>query len=113
VSSRLSERECHLDYGETERVRVYADPDTKHEVIERLQSIFRATPLEIVSEVLLRYPHLDGSATTVLSGFTTVLSGYCPIAKQRKRLEDLRGEEADDDETYQLARSLTKSYGVF
>jgi hypothetical protein len=35
-------------------VRVYADPDANQEVIERLHSIFRAAPLEIASEVLLR-----------------------------------------------------------
>jgi hypothetical protein len=35
--------------------------------------------LKNVSEVLLRYPHLDGSATNVLGAYDD-LSGYCPIA---------------------------------
>jgi hypothetical protein len=59
-------------------------------------SLFQATPLAIVSEVLLRYPHLDGSATKVLGaydGFVAIL----PDSQQRKRLEDLKEEEAGDE----------------
>lgn len=109
ISGLLACYRCHLDYDEIERARVYGDPGMRFEVIKRLQSIFRATPLEIVSGVLLRYPHLDASATKVLGaydGFVGILSD----SQQRKRLEDLKEDEADDDETYQKARSLSHDF---
>lgn len=134
ISGLLACYRCHLDYDETERLRVYGDPDIKHEAIERLQSIFRETPLEILSGVLLRYPHLDNAARNILGAYDGFI-GILADSQQRKRLDDLQEWEADDDVTYQKARelshhfrdgllefffdeqsgmcSLTKNYGVF
>ena len=36
ISGLLACYRCHLDYDDTECVRMYGDPDMKHQVIERI-----------------------------------------------------------------------------
>jgi hypothetical protein len=109
VSGLLACYRCHLDYDDAERGTVYGNPGIKNEVIGRLQSIFRGTPLEIVAGVLLRYPHLDGAATKILGAYNEFV-GILADDQQRKRLDTIGEDEAEDDETYQNARGLSHQF---
>jgi hypothetical protein len=92
------------------------------------------TPLEIVADVLLRYPHLDDAARIILNSYDEFVGTLADEGK-RTHLENLIEENADNDEIYQRARylshvfreglidfffdpksdldTLTKNYGVF
>jgi hypothetical protein len=109
VSGLLACYRCHLDYDEAERLKVYSDPGMKSEVIEHLQSIFRETPLEIAAGILLRYPHLDGSARKILGAYNEFV-GILADDQQRSRLDNLKESEADDDKIYQHARHLSHEF---
>jgi len=94
VSGLLACYRCHLDYDEAERLKVYSDPGMKSEVIEHLQSIFRESPLEIAAGILLRYPHLDGSARKILGAYNEFV-GILADDQQRSRLDNLKENEAE------------------
>lgn len=134
VSGLLACYRCHLDYSPEDRKAIFGDPDRHKEVVEHLEAVFRETPLEIVAEVLLRYPHLDEAAKKIFSSYNDFL-GILANDQNRSKLESLTEDLADDDEIYQRARqfshafrdglldfffdpkseldSLTKNYGVF
>jgi hypothetical protein len=42
-----------MDFSPEERRTIFGDPERHREVIERLEAVFRETPLDIVAEVLL------------------------------------------------------------
>lgn len=109
VSGLLACFRCHLDYDDHERLRVYGDPRRKGEVIERLQSIFQETPLEILAGALLRYPHLDESARKILQAYDEFV-GILADDTQRKHLDKLGEEEAENDEIFQRARGVSHDF---
>jgi len=109
ISGLLACYRCHLDYDETERLKVYGDPGMRNEVIEQLQAVFRDTPLEIVAGVLLRYPHLDGSAKKILGPYNDFV-GMLADDQQREHLDKLPESEADDDEIFQKAREFSHDF---
>ncbi len=109
VSGLLACFRCHLDYDDTERLRVYDDPRRKGEVIARLQSVFEETPLEILAGALLRYPHLDESARRILQAYDEFV-GILADDTQRKHLDKLGEEEAENDEIFQRARGVSHDF---
>lgn len=109
VSGLLACYRCHLDYSPEERKAIFANPDRHKEVVERLEAIFRETPLEIVAEVLLRYPHLDEAAKKLFSSYDEFL-GILADDESRDHLESLAEDQADNDKVYQRARLLTHSF---
>src|SRR5205807_3314609 len=114
--------------------KVYADEKRRPEVIERLETIFQMTPLEILASVLVRYPHLDEASGKVLNSYDEFV-GILADETKRTHLENLKEEDADRDALHQRARllshvfrdgllscffdersdldALTKNYGVF
>jgi len=76
--------------------------------------VFRETPLEIVAEVLLRYPPLDDAAKKIFSSYDEFL-GILVDDESRGHLESLTESQADTDEVYQRARQLSHSFrdGLF
>src|ERR1700722_18443886 len=109
VSGLLACFRCHLDYSAAERTKIFGDPNCRHEVIDHLETIFRLTPLEVIASVLMRYPHLDGCATKILSSYDEFI-GMLSDAKAREHLENLREADADEDKIYQRARSLSHTF---
>jgi predicted nucleotidyltransferase len=134
VSGLLACYRCHLDYPGEDRKKVYGDEKRRPEVIERLETIFQMTPLEILASVLVRYPHLDEASRKVLNSYDEFV-GILADEKKRTHLENLKEEDADRDTLHQRARllshlfrdgllscffdersdldALTKNYGVF
>jgi hypothetical protein len=78
-------------------------------VIDHLEGIFRLTPLEIVASVLMRYPHVDGAAKKILNSYDEFI-GILSDAEARAHLEQLTEADADADEIYQRARSLSHTF---
>lgn len=134
VAGLLACYRCHLDAPVKGRDKLFQDANAKQEVVSRLQTIFSMTPLEIVSEMLLRYPHLGASAHKILGSYDEFI-GILSNNDKRRHLDELSEEAADSDEVYQSARelshvfregllefffdpqsemdTLTKNYGVF
>ena len=109
VSGLLACFRCHLDYSPQERERMFGDPNCRQEVIDHLGAIFRLTPLDIVASVLMRYPHLDDTARKILNSYDEFV-GILSDAKARAHLEELTEADADADEIYQRARSLSHMF---
>ena len=109
VSGLLACYRCHLDYSPEGRKAIFSDPDRHKEVVEHLGMVFRETPLEIVAEVLLRYPHLDDAAKKIFSSYDEFLS-ILVDDQSRGHLESLTESEADANEVYQQARRLSHSF---
>lgn len=134
VSGLLACYRCHLDYSDEERASLFADVNRRQELIEHLQRIFQATPLEIIASVLYRYDHLDETAKDIVGSYNEFV-GILSDEGSRSHLEELTEQNADDDPVYQRARrlshvfrdgllafffdpkseleALTKNYGVF
>jgi predicted nucleotidyltransferase len=109
VSGLLACFRCHLDYSPSEREKIFRDPNRRQEVIERLEAIFRLTPLEIVASVLTRYRHFDGAANKILNSYDEFV-GILSDADARTRLEQLSEADADTDAIYQRARDLSHTF---
>jgi hypothetical protein len=123
-----------LDYSDEERASLFADPNRRQELIDHLQHVFQATPLEIIAIVLYRYDHLDETAEKVIGSYNEFI-GILADEGMRIHLEQLAEQDADADPVYQGARklshifrdgllafffdpksemeALTKNYGVF
>jgi len=123
---------CHFKF--TGEPQVFTDPGRNKEVAEYLQELFDLTSLEIVAQVLNGMPHLAGSARKIFDSYDGFL-GIIADENKRKRLEELKEEEAEKDGVYQEVREyshvfmsgllefffdiesgmneLTKNYGVF
>jgi predicted nucleotidyltransferase len=107
ISGLLACYRCHLDLAD--RATMFTSPEGQRDVVEHMESIFRLTPLEIIAEVLLRYPHLDEAARKILDSYDEFVGMLADDIK-RKHLESLREEKADTDEVYQRARSLSHTF---
>jgi predicted nucleotidyltransferase len=109
VSGLLACFRCHLDYSADESAKFFGDPNRRQEVIERLEGIFSLTPLDVVASVLMRYPHLDGTAKKILNSYDEFV-GILSDATERTHLEELTEANADTDEIYQRARKLSHTF---
>ncbi len=109
VSGLLACYRCHLDYSSHDRQLIFGDVNRRPEVIEHLEQIFQMTPLEILSSVLFRYPHLDEAAKKIINSYDEFL-GILEDEKQRTHLESLKEEDADTDKVYQRARQLSHAF---
>lgn len=109
VSGLLACFRCHLDFSPAERREIFGDPTRHSEVVEHLESVFRETPLDIVAGVLLRLPDLDGAAIKIFDSYDEFI-GILADDASRRHLEELTESDADGDEVYQRARSLSHSF---
>jgi hypothetical protein len=109
VSGLLACYCCHLDFDADERARLYSDPDRKMEVIEHLESLLRNTPLDILANVLLRYPHLNEAARKIIGSYDAFI-GILADPGQRERLEKVTHTDAAQDPVHRHARDLSHEY---
>jgi predicted nucleotidyltransferase len=109
VSGLLSCYRCHLDFSDADWAGISGDQARHNEIVEHLETVCGETPLEIVADVLLRYPHLDRAASMIFGAYNEFLGILADDAK-RKHLEELREADADSDEVYQQARILSHQF---
>jgi predicted nucleotidyltransferase len=108
VAGLLACYRCHMDSNPERRGKFFEEPNSKQQVISRLEQVFNMTPLENIAEALLRFPHLYGPARQIFDsydGFVGVLSD----SDKRRHLE-LLAEDGDSDELYQSARALSHTF---
>ncbi|MBL8295115.1 MAG: hypothetical protein JNN08_24940 [Bryobacterales bacterium] len=109
VSGLLICYRFYMDLSEEDREAIFCDPDSLPVVVDYLGEQFRSTPLEIVAEVLLRFPHLDETARAIFRSYDEFL-GILADEVKRAHLENLEENQTDDDAIYQHARSLSHSF---
>ena len=109
VSGLLACYRCHLDHTREEWRDIASSRDRQEQVVAHLGSVFEKTPLEIVAEVLLRFPHLNAAAGQIFGSYDAFL-GILGDQDQRAHLESLTEDRADTDEIYQRARGLSHTF---
>ena len=79
------------------------------ECIERLRTLLRITPLEILATTLLRYEHLKPTARKLLNAYDAFL-GMLADKETREHLDNLPPDADQSDAVYQGARSLSHDF---
>jgi predicted nucleotidyltransferase len=109
VSGLLACYRCHMDHSAEEWAQIAARPEHQAHVNDYFQRIFRETPLDIVSGMMLRFPHLNGVANQIIGSYNEFL-GILADPNQRQHLETLSEEQAETDKIYQGARHLSHTF---
>lgn len=109
VSGLLACYRCHLDHDARRWIEITESPDRQEQVNDYFQRAFNEAPLDTLADVLLRFPHLDEAARQIISSYDRFL-GILSDAHQRKHLEELPEDEAENDDTYQNARRLSHTF---
>ncbi|HMF78732.1 MAG TPA: nucleotidyltransferase domain-containing protein [Bryobacteraceae bacterium] len=109
VSGLLACFGCHLELGVEERNALFDDADAKRQATVFFRDTLQRTPLEILSGVLLRYPHLHPTASSILNAYDAFL-GVLADDDNRKRLEALLPAQQDDDPIYQHLRQISHRF---
>lgn len=109
VSGLLACFGCHLDYSPSQWDEIAGSSDRREQVIDYFHGIFRQTPLEIIANVLLRFEHLDSASRQVFGSYDEFL-GLLASPETRERLEAITEDQAESDETFERARSLSHTF---
>jgi hypothetical protein len=109
VSGLLACYRCHLDHTPEEWSEIVATPDRQERLINYYSRVFQQTPLEIISGILLRYPHLDEAANEIVGSYNEFL-GILADKERREALDDLDETMGETDVVYQQARSLSHTF---
>ena len=109
VAALLACFRCHLDYSAEEWKKIRDDQGRRMAAVEYLERSFGETPLEITADVLLRFDHLNGAARRIFGAYDEFV-GILADDSQRKRLDELREEDATDDPIHRRARRLSHDY---
>lgn len=109
VSGLLACYRCHLDHSPEEWRAIVESSDHQSQMVSYFGGVFRATPLEILAGVLLKYDHLDGVAGRIFDAYDEFL-GILADDHQRHRLESVTEEDAEDDAVYRRARDLSRVF---
>ncbi len=105
VAGLLTCYSCHLEQagihgGET-------DPEALRErVLAHLEQRFSQTPLENIAGMLVRHPHLDGSARKIFDSYDEFV-GMLANADKRNQLERLTIDGMEGDAVFERARELS------
>ncbi len=99
----------HLNFTDDERKALFANTNNLQIIINHIESAFQKTPLEIIAEVLLRYPHLDEAARMIMDSYDQFVG---TLADQQKRthLENLTLEQSRTDKIYQELYEISRTF---
>jgi predicted nucleotidyltransferase len=109
VSGLLTCFSFHLGFDEQLRPLRCQGTTGPQECIERLRTLLRYTPLEILAATLLRYEHLQPTARKLLDAYDAFL-GLLSDKETREHLDKLPPEEDQSDEVSQSARRLSHDF---
>ncbi|HET7228444.1 MAG TPA: DUF294 nucleotidyltransferase-like domain-containing protein [Longimicrobium sp.] len=85
------------------------DPDAVLQVVGRLRQLVRQTPLDVVARTVLRYPALLEAGAGLFSAYDGFLA-LLGEGESRRRLSELRPDEADRDPVYAKVRDLGQRF---
>jgi predicted nucleotidyltransferase len=109
VSGLLSCFACHLELDATQRNVLFDGPDSMWRAVDFFGKSLQRTPLEILSSLLLTYPHLHDTGWRLLDAYNEFL-GALADDHSRKHLEDLVPAEQDSDPLYQKLRKVSHQF---
>lgn len=109
VSGLLTCFSFHLGFDERLGPLEHQGSPSPQECIERLQSLLRYTPLEILATTLMRYKHLESTARKLLRAYDEYLGMLCDKGI-REHLRKLPPEEDQSDKVFQRARNLSRDF---
>ncbi len=98
----------HLDFSDDDRKTLFANANEKkkEEIIDHIAKVFEKTPLEIIAEMLLRYPHLNEEARKIMDSYDEFI-GILADQDKRIELENLTEKDADKNKLYQELRKIS------
>lgn len=109
VSGLLTCFSFHLGFDERLGPLNCQGSNGPQECIERLRSLQRYTPLEILATTLMRYEHLESTARKLLRAYDEFLGMLCD-KEIREHLYSLPPEEDQSDVEFQRARNLSHDF---
>src|SRR3984885_1071718 len=105
VSGLLACFRCHLIFPEEGRESVFGEEDLRLEVVDVVDAIFSAKPLDIVAILGIEYEHLYGALSQLFGAYDEFL-GILRDESLRKHLETLAEGSGDHDPLYRQARTM-------
>lgn len=107
VSGLLTCFDCELGFG-NKPIAESARPGQGLECLRSVRGRLHA-PLETLASVLLRFNHLDGTASKLLKAYDGFL-GILADRRERARLESLESGQYEGDELFERGRSLSHDF---
>lgn len=109
VSGLLGCFACHTELDAQQRANLFAGIDASRKAIDFFQSGWQRTPLEILSALGLRFPHLQATARVIFDAYDQFL-GVLADDEKRKHLEELLLNNQDTDAIYNELRSASHQF---
>jgi hypothetical protein len=100
---------CHLIFPEEGRKAVFGDEDLRLEVVDVVDGIFSAKPLDILAILGIEYGHLYSSLSQLFGAYDEFL-GILRDESLRKHLETLAESSGDHDSLYRQARKISHRF---
>jgi predicted nucleotidyltransferase len=109
VSGLVACFRCHLIFPDEGRESVFADEDLRLEVVDVVDVIFSAKPLDIIATFGIGHVHLYTTLSQLFGAYDEFL-GILRDESLRRHLETLAEGSGDHDPIYQQARSMSHRF---
>jgi predicted nucleotidyltransferase len=109
VSGLVACFRCHLVFPEEVRASAFGDEELRLEVVDVVDAIFSAKPLDIVAILGMHYEHLYGALSQLFGAYDEFL-GILMDASLRSHLETLEEGSGDRDPLYRQARTMSHRF---
>jgi predicted nucleotidyltransferase len=109
VSGLVACFRCHLIFPGAWREAVSGDEDLRLEIVDVVDGIFSAKPLDIIASLGIEHAHLCPTLEQFFGAYDEFL-GILRNDELRKHLETLAEGAGDDDPVYRLARTISHRF---
>jgi predicted nucleotidyltransferase len=109
VSGLVACFRCHLFFPEEIRESAFGDEDLRLEVVDVVDAIFSAKPLDIVAILGIEYEHLYSTLSQLFGAYDEFL-GILRDEGHRKHLETLAEGSGEHDPLYRQARTMSHRF---
>ncbi len=109
VSGLVACFRCHLIFPEEDRETVFRDQDLRLEIVDVVDGIFSAKPLDIIATFGIEQTHLYGTLSQLFGAYDQFL-GILKDEGLRKHLETLAEGSGDHDPLYRRARTMSHHF---
>jgi hypothetical protein len=109
VSGLLCCFACHTELHAEQRAELFSGIDASRKAIDFFRGELQRTPLEILSGVVIRFPHLHETARTIFNAYDLFL-GVLADDDKREHLEKLLPSQQDTDPLYQDLRGASHQF---
>jgi len=109
VSGLVACFRCHLYFPREDRESVFGDEGLRLDVVDIVDAIFSAKPLDIIATLGIEYQHLCSTLAHLFGAYDEFL-GILRDESLREHLETLPESSADRDPTYLRARTISHRF---